>query len=185
MKRHCKAVHEPNGFDLQEEILREHSVRMRKRVAAWVGTNKKRFECLLELFLNGGRLLEQRAGWPLAFIVEESPKLVEPHLPRILENAKRPRLHGAVLRNTFRLLQHAPISPELEGIVFEACIDALGGHSEIAVKASAITVLRRLVDRVSELRAEVVTLLNEQVALDSPALRVRARKEFGIGLRSE
>lgn len=153
---------------------------MRKRVETWVGRNQERFDSLMELFFSREKVLEQRAGWPMAVCVELNPQLAEPWIDRMLENLKRPKLHPAVIRNTYRTFQFIEILPQYEEAIFSACMAALGGPMEVAVKAAAITVLRRLVDRFPELRPEIICLIEEQLPTQSPAFLVRARKEFGL-----
>lgn len=178
-----KAASEPKGFDLEREILRDHSVAMRQRVQDWVGDHPFRFADLLNLVLHGKKATAQRACWPLTKCAEAHPHLAEPHLAELLENLKRRDLHGAVVRNTFRIFQFVEIPPELEERVFSACMAALGGPTEVAVKAFSITVLRRLVERFPELRAEVVGLITELLPTQTVAFRARAKNEFGIGKR--
>jgi hypothetical protein len=180
MKQKQRPSTEP--FDLAATILASHSADMRRAVQAWVGSNTSRLAELVECVLGDDLLLAQRASWPLSFCVEAHPKLGIPHLARLLQNLHRPGLHGAVVRNTFRLLQFVEIPARLEDEVFSASFAATSGPTDVAVKCCAVSVLKRLVMRFPELRQEVVLQIREQLPGAAPAFVVRVRKEFGLGL---
>jgi hypothetical protein len=165
---------------LLEQIASENSASMRRDVVAWIGRSPTRLAQVVALVLRGSRQQAQRASYPLSFAVEEQPKLGKPHVLELLENLSRADLHGAVVRNTMRLLRFVPLEPTYEGEMFSAAFAALVGPVEIAVKSDAISVLARLVQRYPEMRPEVELTIREGLAGATPAYRARARREFGI-----
>ena len=64
-------------YNLREEILKEHSRAQCSKIAKWVGNDQKRFDELLQLFLNDEYRVTQRAGWPLGYCVEAHPELIK------------------------------------------------------------------------------------------------------------
>lgn len=165
-----------------EDALRVGKTKPRiLEIAAWVGRDRRRFSEVVGFMKGTDSKLAARAAWVMSVCVEAHPELLEPHLTDLLDHLERPGLHPAVPRNTFRVLQFAPISGELEGRVLSMALAALGGPVAVAVKAFAITILKRLAGDVPEIVAEVKLLIDEQFHDASPAFRARARNEFGKG----
>src|ERR1700753_4288904 len=100
-------------FDLRTEILKEHSKAQAGKIIQWVGDDPERFKVLLELFLGNEYRVTQRAGWPLSSIAIDHPELIRPYLKQFINNLSRPNLHGAIKRNTVRVLQFIEIPDEL------------------------------------------------------------------------
>lgn len=164
-----------------EQALREeHSKQRTLELVEWIGNDAGRFGEMVGLMTGGDPLLEQRASWVISHCGERWPELAKLQLSRLLSNLDRPGLHPAVVRATFRILQSVEIPPELEGRVCGVAMAALGGATPVAVKAYAMTVLRRLVDRYPEIEEEVKLLIEEQMSEASPGFRSRARREFGV-----
>jgi hypothetical protein len=164
---------------LEEALRTEHNKARIREITDWVGADPQRFAELYTLFLGDDRLLSQRAAWAVGDCVEAHPELIRPHMGTLLRNLERPHPHPAIARNTFRLLQFAPVSGEWEGRVLSAAMAALGGTAPIAVKVYAMTILRKLADLYPDILGEARLLIDEQWAEAGPAFRSRARKEFG------
>jgi hypothetical protein len=164
-----------------QALREEHSKQRTSELVEWVGDDAGRFAEIVDLMTGGDPLLEQRAAWVVGHCGEQRPALVPPELPRLLDNLDRSGLHDAVVRATFRILQFAEIPPPMEGRVCGLAMAALGGAVPVAVKAYAMTVLRRLVDRYPEIEEEVKLLIGEQLPDAKPGFRARARIEFGMG----
>ena len=93
-------------MNLRETILAEHSKANCTWIVKWIGNKQKRFDELVQLFLQDEYIVVQRAGWPfLSEVVIKYPQLVQPHLRKILAYINKPGLHSAVKRNTVRQLQ--------------------------------------------------------------------------------
>ncbi len=151
---------------------------MRRDVVNWVAGSAESFAQLVEIVLHGSYQQAQRASYPMGFAVEAWPKLGSRQVLKLLENLGRPDLHGAVVRNTMRMLRFVPLSPVFESQMFSVAFAALGGPAEIAVKSDAISVLARLVQRFPEMRSEVELLICEGLPSATPAYHARVRREF-------
>lgn len=169
----------PGEFRLEDALRIGKSKRQVLEIAAWVGGDRRRFGKLVGLMKGPDSKLANRAAWVAGSCVDVRPGLLKPHLGELLDLLERPGLHAAIPRNTFRMLQNAPISGDLEGRVLSAALAALGGAVPVAVKANAMTVLKRLAAEIPEILAEVRLLIDEQSHDASPAFRIRARREFG------
>ena len=148
-------------------------------IAGWVGQNARRFVELLGYLSADDSVLATRASWAAGACVERSAELLAPHYKTLLGFLEGGRIPHGVMRNTFRIFQGAPIPVDCEGRVMAVAMAALGGAVPVAVKAYAMTVLRRLAENYPEILLEVRELIREQWHDASPALRARARMEFG------
>lgn len=164
-------------MDLKKQIIKEHSKANCLRITIYVGNNKKRFADLVGVYLAGPYRVTQRAAWPISCCVEEFPQLIQPHLNRLLNFLKQPGTHGAVKRNTVRMLQFIDIPKKLQGRVAEICFNFLKDKKEaIAVKAFSITVLGNLAKKEPGLLNELRMVMEDQMPYATAAIRVRVRK---------
>ena len=164
-------------MNLREEILREHSKRHTDKIIHFIGDDKKKFGALVELFLKGEYRVTQRAGWPLSYIAETNPEMIKKHLKKLLLNAKKPNLHNAVLRNTFRLLQFIEIPKSLQGLAAETSFRFFNDKKQpIAIRVFSMTVLGNLCRIYPEMKTELKLSIEEQLPYASAGFRARAKK---------
>lgn len=165
------------AFDLEEEILSEHSRRQTEKIVDWVGADRKRFGVLVDLFLKGDPLVTQRSAWPVGIIGERHPGLAGPHLRGMIHRMNEPGIHNAVPRNVLRVLQFADIPPGLAGITASSCFAFLNsGEAPIAVKVFAMTVIARIAERKPELGRELRLVIMYQLPYSGAGFCSRAKK---------
>lgn len=169
-------------MDLRETILKEHSKKNCDTIVTWVGDDKKKFDQLFNLFLNGEYRVTQRAAWPLSYCVIAHPSFMKKNFEKLITNLGKPNLHDSTKRNTVRLLQQIEIPEKLEGAVMEICFNYLESHEEaVAIKAFSLTILGRLAKKYPEIIPEIKLLIEEQLTHQSAAFKSRAKqilKEF-------
>jgi hypothetical protein len=164
-------------MDLRKEILKEHSMTWRDRIIAYVGTNKKRFADLIDVYLAGPYRVTQRASWPISCCVEQHPELIEPHYKKLLAFVIKPGVHVAVRRNTMRLLQFVDIPKKFHGHVAEICFNFLNDKKEtVAVQVFAMTVLANLAKHEPDLANELRTIIEDRLPYATAGFRSRASK---------
>jgi hypothetical protein len=164
-------------MNLREAILREHSKANCTRIVKWIGTDPKRFDVLVALFLNDEYRVVQRAAWPLSEIAIAHPSLIRKHLGKLLKQVRQTGLHEAVKRNTVRILQGIDIPERYHGDVMNLCFDYLVSPTEKpAVKAFSLTVLDKLSLLYPEIRQELRTIIEDQWDRETAAFRSRGRK---------
>jgi hypothetical protein len=164
-------------MNLRESILREHSKANCNRIVKWIGSDSKRFDELVGLFLNDEYRVVQRAAWPLSEIAIAHPLLIRKHLGKLLKQVRQTGLHEAVKRNTVRILQEIDIPERYHGDVMNLCFDYLVSPTEKpAVKAFSLTVLDKLSLTYPEIRQELRTIIEDQWDRETAAFRSRGRK---------
>jgi hypothetical protein len=164
-------------MDIRKEILKEHSMTYRNRVIAYVGSDKKRFADLIEVYLAGPYRVTQRASWPISYCVEQHPELIVPHFKKLLAFVLKPGVHVAVKRNTMRLLQFVDIPKKYQGQVAEIAFRFLNDKKEtIAVQVFAMTVLANLAKSQPDLANELCTIIEDRLPYGSAGFRSRGSK---------
>ena len=166
------------AMDLPAALDSEHSKAQTLRITDWVGTNQGRFESLLAILRGTDGRRAQRAAWVISHLAERHPQFVQPHLPSLLENLRRPGLHDAVKRNTLKAATELETPDELAGLVADLSFSYLISPEEaVAVKVHALTLLERLCHREPELAGEVrLAIEQEQRHQPTPAFRSKARQ---------
>jgi hypothetical protein len=165
-------------MDLKSALLEEHSKAQCTRIVNYIGSDKKRFDELMDLFFNGHYRVNQRAAWPLSYIAESQPQLVEPYLEKLVYNLRKRDAHVAVKRNTVRLLQEIEVTDEdLMGELADICFGFLASQDEtIAVKAFSMTVLYNITVKEPDLKNELKLLIEELLPYASSGLKNRGKK---------
>lgn len=163
-------------MELETEILSEHSKRNTVRIAKWIGSDRRRFRQLMDLFLHGDYVVTQRSAWIVGECYDQNPRLIGPWLPAILKRMQEPDVHVAVKRNIVRILQCADIPKPLLGTVVSLCFDYINSYqTAIAVKANAMTVLANAAEREPALLHELKASLELLLPSPIPAVNARAR----------
>jgi hypothetical protein len=164
-------------MNLQTEILKEHSKRQVVKIAGWIGSDRKRFKQLIELFLNGEPIVSQRSAWTVGYCGEKYPTLITPWLPVMLKKMQEENVHCAVKRNVTRMLQYIEIPRKYLGEVVTVCFNELADPgSPIAVRAYSMYVLAKVAKDepgiINELRLTIEQMLPHATA----GLRACSRK---------
>lgn len=164
-------------MNLMQVFQKRHSKAVCNKIVAYIGHKPDRFKVLVSLLLDKDKDIAMRASWPFGFCVERHPGLMVPHIRAIIRNLKRPGLHDAVKRGTFRALQYVDIPNAVRGEVIDACFSFLMDTREtIAVRVFSMSTLAGLVKDIPELSAELRIIIEDQLPFASPAFRSRARK---------
>ena len=174
---------------LEAQLLAEHSKAQTMRLVHWVGHDAERLQTLMEIFLNNppsaplpkGRgyqyIFTQRSSWALRYVGEKSPELMRPWLPRLVANLRQPNLHDAIKRNTLNVMEVLDFPEEMDGDLADLCFTYLAEPREpIAIRCASMTVLEKICQRVPELKAELILLLEEHQQHGSAGFKSRARR---------
>lgn len=163
-------------FNLQSAILKEHSKAQCNKIIDWVGDDQKRFDELLNLFLNGEYRVAQRAAWPMGYCVEQHPGFIKKHFGALIQNLHKPGIHNSIKRNTVRILEVIEIPEKYQGEVMNCCFQYLESPTEaVAVKAFSLTVLGKLAKFYPEILPEIKLLIEEYSPNQTAAFKSRAK----------
>ena len=164
-------------MDLRATILAEHSKKQTNKIIKWIGTDQKRFDELVKLFLNDEYRVVQRSAWPLSYCVINHPELIKKHFAKIVKNLQRPGIGDSVKRNTVRLLQHISIPSRFHGDIMNVCFNFINDPGEkVAVKAFSLSILQNFCAQYPEIAHELKTTIEDRWDYESTAFRSRARR---------
>lgn len=165
-------------MNIRERLEAEHSKTLTMTIVNYVDGDKKRFKELITLFFEDESRLAQRAAWPLSYLVIEHPKLLTPYFERFLKKLEDPKVHPAIPRNIFRVLQEIEIPEKYQGILIDKTFKIIMNETETAaVRAFAITVAAKISKGYPELQAELLILLKELRLLPQlPSMTSRVKK---------
>lgn len=161
---------------LRSEILKEHSKRQTLFIVNYIGDDPVKFKELVRLFLSGEYRVTQRAAWVLSDCIEAHPKFLSSCLKALILNLEKENLHDAVKRNTLRVLQNASIPEELQGRLYNICMQYLYSDEAIAIQVFAMTVVANIVKQHPDLAVELKTLIESRLEESSAGFKARARK---------
>lgn len=174
---------------LEAQLLAEHSKAQTMRLTQWVGYDADRLAVLMEIFLNDpphqplpeGRgyayMFTQRSAWALRYVGEKAPEIMQPWLPRLVENLRRPGLHDAIKRNTLTVIEYLDVPESLEGDLADLCFGYLADPKEaIAIRCTSMSILEKICKRIPELKAELRLLLEDHFEHSTAGFKSRARK---------
>jgi hypothetical protein len=168
----------PPFMDIRTEILQEHSKQQTEKIAAWVGSDKKRLSKLMDIFLDDEPELTRRAGWILCYVNDKYLALLHPYLEAMVKKMSEPGMHVAVKRHVIRMLQTQQIPESLQGEIMTVCFDFLADPKEtVAVRCFSMSVLDNLSKDYPEIRQELITIIQDQLEQETTAgFRSRAKK---------
>jgi len=125
---------------LEQLILEEHSKKQRDRIIDYINTDSKKVSELIDLFLNGSPVVQQRSAYVIGSIEDVYPQILKPFYPSIVTNLCRDKLHPAIPRNTLRLVEKVELDEEHTGIFLDVCFRYLENISlPVAIHAFSLT----------------------------------------------
>jgi hypothetical protein len=164
-------------MNIKEELLKEHSKAQTMRIVAFVGVDKKRFQELMQLFLNNEYRITQRAAWSVSYCAIAHPALIKPYMSELIAKLKEPNVHDAVKRNIVRIWEAIDIPDDNSGEIYDICFGYLRSLDEpIAVKAFSMTVLGKICRNYLELKEELKASIEDMMPFGSPAIVSRGKK---------
>ena len=165
------------GFNLRNELMKEHSKTQCNKIVKWVGSSQERFDRLFDIFLHDEYRAVQYAAWPISYTVIAHTELMKRHFSELLKNLRKPGIHDSVKRNSVRLLEQIEIPKRYQGEVMDICFHFIASSSEaIAVKAFSITVLENLAKIYPEILPELKLSIETNIPKPSAAIKVRTRR---------
>lgn len=157
-------------------IEQGHSVVLRDQILAYIGDDKQRMATLMSYFFHDNWVYNQRAAWPVGLIGEKKPEMIKPYIKKLVSGLPEAK-HDAVLRNTLRIFQKMDIPEDIQGDLYEICINLfIDLKQPIAVRVFSMSVLANIAEPYKELRQEVLDLVYEFLPLGSAGYKSRAKK---------
>lgn len=162
-----------------EQLLEQgHSKVLRDEIVNYIGDSKVRMKALMHFFFHENWRLNQRASWPVGLIGTEKPNLLSPFVEQMLDNLQTAK-HDAVIRNTIRTFQYMEVSEDVEGKLYDICMNYLIDLKQaVAIRCFSMVVLSNIARKHSALQEELVTVVREFYEHGTAGYKSRARKIF-------
>ncbi len=165
-------------MNLKAVILARPSKKQTNAIVKYVGSNKKRFNELLKLFLGTDPFISQWAGWPLSYVAAEQPQLITPHIHKLLKKLSEKNLHPAILRNTTRIFWEIDIPDKYCSAVYDVCIRYLKNATlPHAIRVFSMYTLANICKKYPELKPELELIISELRSFPQPASIIAAIKK--------
>ncbi len=164
-------------MNIKEEILKEHSKPHALKIAHYACASKKNFKELMKCFMSDEYRLAQRAAWSVSWAAKQDPAMIAPYIGDLVAQLQNKKAHGAVVRNSVRILEQIQIPEKFHGDVMNACFDFISTPATaIAIKAFSLTTLFNLSKIYPEIRSELKMIIEENWDNETAAFRSRGRK---------
>lgn len=170
-------------FDLQKEILKEHSSKQATLIAKWALSSKENLKMLIDIFRFGDFKTTQRAGYAILKSFDIEPEAFNQYLIPLFEYmiGEGAHKHVAVKRNIFRMFEVVKIPSEIEGKLFQKCIDFLIDKNEAdAIRSSAIIIGFRIAKNYPELKNELKLLVEVELPYAKPSFINRYKRAMKL-----
>jgi hypothetical protein len=168
-------------MNIIEQLGKETSRKNWDLIIAHIGENSILYKEIMQVLFSGNSKTVLSASQIMGSIGEKHPELLKPYASKLIQYLKT-NPSDAVRRNTLRIFQVIDIPEKDEGDLFEMGVGYLKSAEEpIAVKAFAMTVLRRICEKYPELSSELIPLIEILVEENSSSGLVnRGKKELKI-----
>lgn len=131
---------------------------------------------LIECCMDPSDSVDMRATWILNYLAGKDQSLVQPYLQDLVSYMAGD-VHTGVKRHVMRLFEDIDIPEELEGILYDHCIEfILNPKLPVAVPAFAMTVGTKICIKYPELIEEFLEVCRTLSVSESPAIKVRLKR---------
>lgn len=166
-----------NDDILRQLLLSEHSKFQTMRIVQWIDHDPERAAALIRVFLEPDYRTTQRGAWVVRYVHENSPELLTPYLPELLNAARDSSRHKAVRRNVLNVFEKSSIPDSLLDELTDLSFICLADPQEdVAIRCAAMSILDKVCQRIPELREELNLLITEHIEHGSCAFKSRAKK---------
>ncbi len=164
-------------MDIKKRLEEEHSKTATVAIIRYIGTDKKKFKVLLDIFLKDEYRLTQRSAWALGDIGIKNPQLIKPYFSSLLKKLEEPGHHPSIYRNILRIFERAEIPEEHQSKLLDICLFHITDEkAPIAVRAFSITTATKIAKAYEELRQELLLILKDLGNFPQPpAISVRLK----------
>jgi len=138
-------------------------------IVNWIGDNPTHFNQLIQLIKQANATTMQHGVWPMAYAAIAHPKFLKKHIAQLLKWLDESHHHDAVYRNILKIFTEVEIPEKYAAPLFDACVKfAKAEPRPVAIRAYALMILMRMVQRWPELGHELQLLSTELLKLPQP-----------------
>ncbi len=148
----------------KERLEKEYCKTTISAIVIDICKHPEKMDGFMKTFIDGPLRITQRAAWPLSFIAQKNPTLLNNYYPVLIDELHKPTNHDAITRNILRAFQYTDIPKKHQGKLLNRCFEFLHDNNQpIAIKAFSMTVAHNLSktypDIIPELKVSIENLL--------------------------
>ncbi|NLN33857.1 MAG: hypothetical protein GX159_09735 [Flavobacteriaceae bacterium] len=167
-------------MNIYKQLENNHSKENSLKIIKYIGKDENRFEELMSCFFIKSKdyRVPQRAAHVVSNCFDQSPELIEPYVPLLIEKLLNPETSNPLKRNILRILRHSEISVDKKAEVYDFVYNLLiDPKEEIAIRAFSMSVLYNLTQDFPELMPELKSTIEFilEKSESSPGIRSRGR----------
>lgn len=164
-------------MSFKERLEKEHSKTTTSAIVNEVCNNPKKMDEFMQTFINGPMRITQRAAWPLGFIAQRNPELLNKYYDLLIKELHNDNNHDAVIRNILRALQYTAIPKKHQGKILNRCFEFLhDSNRPIAIHAFSMTVAYNLSKEYPDIIPELRTSIELLMPNGSAGIKSRGNK---------
>lgn len=151
----------------------------RASILAYFTENKKRIEELIALSTTISEYpIQEHATWILIHASDQHNKLVEPHLPEIIDAFLAAR-NQTTLRNLCKTLSLLPISEYKDGVLLDSVIGHLKNNdNNVALHVYSLEIINQFIRIYPEIKEEVKQIIDLKKEIGLQPSMNRVVREF-------
>jgi len=163
-------------MDVKQKLRKRFDKAELMRLVDYFISNPKKIAELMECFFTQEGKIDQYAAWIVPYIAQRRPDLIAPFFEAMIDNLDND-IHTGVIRNTMRTFEDVDIPEDLEGRIFDKCIDYITDTKlPVAVPAFSISVATKICEKYPDLGKELLEIIRPLHDVGGPAIRVRVRR---------
>ena len=140
--------------------------------------DKEKVEELMGLFFSDDLRICQMASFSIITIADHAIESLEPYLPHMISHYRKAP-HDAFRRNVMRLFQFVDLPEELEGSVYDLCLeDFCDTKAPTAVRVFGLTTMCNICIKHLGLAQELLPILKDYQGTGTVGFENRLKKEI-------
>jgi hypothetical protein len=166
-------------MNIREQLKAELSMWNTDLVSEHVGEDQDRFRELWNLLFPEEYPISPRAAWAIEAVCVKHPHLLKPYMDELLKALAGVENHG-IKRHMMKILTFQEIPEERLGNLIDLCFLWIEDPDiPVAVKVHSMQIIFNTISQYPELKAEFVTVVEDQIPKNSSGFKSRARSLIG------
>jgi hypothetical protein len=142
-------------------------------IVEMIESDQKIADYLFEIVIDPENYDKPRPAWVLNYAAIQYPELFRKYFGRLIELCKLD-VHAGIHRSIMRIFESVDIGEDLEGPLFDICIDFLQNTKRPkAVRAFSLTAATRIALKYPEIASEMIEVIKNLEDVEAPSLKSR------------
>lgn len=165
-------------MNLRAKLSQRPQAEQIHEIVTYIGGSPARFTELIDLVLEGDKVISQYAAWLISHCMQQNPHLILPHLEALIHNLDKPNLNDSVIRSTVKALAViGDIPEELQGLALQRCFDyLLNPKIVVSIQVHAMQTVFNISKNEPDLLEELKMVIAERMPHGTAGYKARGRR---------